>query len=618
MNDIVKKKWIAAIILLLCCTYLIQLYNAPLLQGEWDQGGLWFFLQRSSLGHIPNIDFVSGYPGLFEILFGSILQVIGFNYRNITLFQCFFWLAYFAFGYYLSRCVFDRSVAIVLASIVAMLGYGVVIALSPGNVVQLLSLVALAGLLKCSEWRTPYHFLLFGIVLGSSFLFKQSGIFLICGTYSAILCYIALMVRHKNFSTKIIICSFSFIPLLGFMSLRFSLKMPIENGAVLFPWLISQIYILFLIFAPPKLPRITELSEIFTLRHRNFIFIGVGLLLPAIYFPIVYGQAHAVQIVKELLFNHPQLIDSHIVSYTFKPICLILVILLYCFGWLLGLNGLSMLWSTARALGLSVLALVLLVTLWLKVMAAIDIGFVLQFTNWWLVIMWINRKTRNDPKSAMALTFGSVIIAIAWPYPSGEFLCGILSFLVVYTFHQAFLQRTENFQPEEVRSQIGYFLLVIFAVTMLYNQINKVLIMKKNYEFSVGSSFSDKLVVPNEHDQRFLELASKLQEVIPAGAVVAGYPNMSFSIIAGGFLVGGLYGNFYGDMDGYMRFIDQINNDLNISFVIVNSDLWPYPKNFPYFFDPMQLLIGIEKNFNEVKRFDGFILMQREVAKQRS
>jgi hypothetical protein len=142
--------------------------------------------------------------------------------------------------------------------------------------------------------------------------------------------------------------------------------------------------------------------------------------------------------------------------------------------------------------------------------------------------------------------------------------------------------------------------------------------MKKNHEFSVGSSFSDKLVVPNEHDQRFLELASKLQEVIPAGAVVAGYPNMSFSIIAGGFLVGGLHGNFYGDMDGYMRFIDQINDDLNISFVIVNSDLWPYPKNFSYFFDPMQLLIGIEKNFNEVKRFDGFILMQREVAKQRS
>lgn len=615
MNEVVLKKYIAAIILLLCCTYLLHLYNAPLVQGEWDNGVIWFILQRSFLGHIPNIDFISGYPGLFEILFGSILQVIGFNYLNITLFQCFFWLAYLASGYYLSRCVFDSSVSIVLASIVAMLGYGVVIALSPGNVVQLLSLVVLAELLKCFKWQTPYHFLFFGIVLGSSFLFKQSGIFLICATYSAILCYIALITRHKNFSTKIIICSFSFMPLLGFMSLRFSLKMPIENGAVLLPWLISQMYILFLIFTPSlSLLASPNSLKTFTLRYRNFILIGVGSLLSVIYFPIVYGQAHAVQIIKELLFYYPQLIDLHVETYKFNPFCVILVILLYCSGWLLGLTGLSILRSTASALGLSVLAVVL-VTIWFKVIVPNDLEFLLQFTNWWIVIMWLNKKLRSDPKSAMALTFGSIIIATAWPYPSGEFLSGIFLFLLVYTFYQAFLQRTKNSELDEVGSKLVYFLFALFTVAILYGQINKVLILKKNHKFPVSSSFANQLVVSYEREQRFLELASKLQDVIPAGAVVAGYPNMSFTLIAGGFLVGGLYGNFYGDIDGYIKFIDQINDDENISFVIVNSDIWPYSKSFPYFFDPMHLLIGIDKNFNELIRFNGFILMQRKVYK---
>ena len=37
--------------------------NARLLGGNWDEGNLWFLLSKASMGLIPNVDFVSGYPG---------------------------------------------------------------------------------------------------------------------------------------------------------------------------------------------------------------------------------------------------------------------------------------------------------------------------------------------------------------------------------------------------------------------------------------------------------------------------------------------------------------------------------------------------------------------------
>lgn len=620
-----KDKTIIWLMLVICSATLLSfaivhfhIRNMSLSGGNWDEGNLWILFAKSSAGLRPNVDFVSGYPGGFEALIFLLGRLFEFNFFSVQIVQWVVLALYFASAYWVLSRFLSRTSSAGAAGLVAYAGYGAWVSLSPGSLVQLISILLL-GLIVPKKRRTRGQLFIIGALAALCLLLKQSGIFIIVAA-TGLLCLRSLRLASRFGSSGRFLALLPFnLPFIGYLLLRFDeTSAPFINHVVLLPWIVMMIFLNTQILTQPMAHSTLQISFVFKamlVRLSPFLF---GLVAVLAFFPYYYGSELGA-VFYEIFFRMPGLIDRDANSlgmFMAGPKFLASIALLTFIVLFLEKASIPSRW-VKLTLYLSSIS----IPHWLGILPKAQVG---TPTLLWVSILfalycgikWITERLNGELPAGVEqsvlfrLVFViSVVLATAWPYPSIEFISGFC--VTVLFIGLGIMVKGTTWRPVAGLDRLVGVLLLIFTINIQHETSG----LKGSFggeQMLIESGIFRSAIIPHKREQRFMQIAEHIRAELPIDARIAGYPNLALSMIAAGFVPITFQGNYFGD-DGVD--IEAFAADVRrkrVDCVLVNESRWPYSPSHPFFPDAKLIIDALGDDFQKKSRFDlvGFYCRQ--------
>lgn len=605
---------VVLLLLFIAVGHQFLLRSSSIMGGAWDDGNIWFIILKSSSGLRPNLDFVSGYPGGFEWLVSLISPFVVWDFEFLKVVNVLIFILYFSAAFFGLRTFVSGQLNFGYSLLIAYAGYGAWTSFAPGVFVQLISIFSI-GIIFSGAKRSSKTLFLLGILSGLSVLFKQSGVFLIAAIIGLLCLDFYRLKPRLSPAAKFLVVSPINVPFIGYFWFRFSQDAAsITNDMVLFPWVLMALLLNSQIFSSGCKAQPLPLKKILHLLIRRYAPYSIGLLLTFSFFPIYYSR-EAIRILNDIFIRMPTLIDRHQenlsffqqsseVFFTFGALVLCTAQgnkveglerkLLYflIFTVLVGFLGLHIL--TEEFVTLSFYWIFRPTLIW---------GCFIFCTFFYLKLItqnlnsWVERDIENQVSFQVMLVI-SIILATVWPYPSPQYVSGILLFLLICLVSHYFQEKKIN---RKFQTQFAAAFFLLFAAGIAKN--NLVFLSQTSERLVLHNGIFRTAHVPHDRQKYFLSLSDDIKSILPASAKVAGYPNLNFTLIAAGFIPVTFQGNYFGDGDGDLkRFVADLSLS-KVDCLVVNKFNWPYPKNFPYFPDTEKLIEHLGNSFILKKSF---------------
>lgn len=581
----------------------------------WDTGNVINFGLNAFNNKVPNIDYISGYPGGYDYLIASFYRLFGVG---IISYQILIGAASYSL-FLVSYSTISRYISYPIAMVLSFFVFFVSVysnwEVSPGTIVQLISMAVLFVLLIWFNNKNVWLLLVIGLLCGIALLYKQSAIF-IC-----VAVILALTYEYLNFPSRIINRIFIIFPSLllffGYYFVRFHMDAaPVINHLALLPWVVSIGYLTYLSFYNASVKKqIVVDSKLSNKFYKNIIVFSFGVVAGLAFSLKIYDVDQLNFVFNEIFFRMPSLIDRDINSLplhknTLKELFIILILFIPI---MLAGDFIKVENKYSRFLIKLIFIISLLMLAYnvfnrnqfwpyrLLVSGEVLIWFQIIVTPLIIVLSFITNKIKKE--SIFICLYFSMQTVIAWPYPSAEHIVApILLSLFLYLFINLNLKEKQLFSFSfKYKVFISFICLLlvfagsrdIFKESFVYTE-DKLVFIK-------GAKFT------SEREKHLTRLAHFLKDKVPEGDSITGYPNLAYSIVASGNNFGTKQGNYIGndkeDLDIYIA--DILSN--KIEWVILNETNWPY-NDHPYFFDSQIIATRIKEKYKVVERFNQFVL----------
>lgn len=233
--------------LLLIVLFMIGKAKIGILEWHWDDGNVLYDTWRVMLGQVPNVDFVSGYPGGYFFISATFMRFLGINVLAAHTHALVNLLLLATIVYVLCLLFTGVRVAMLIAFLSAswsMLAWWVA---TPGDTAQMGLLLAVLASLRwmrtdAREWRWV---LMVGLLLGATFTVKQTAV--IGGMGFLYLAWWVFGIKQPHASPSWLrsaLIGLAFGGHVVFLAVRFHAGHAPLNYLVLLPWVLLDGYLL--------------------------------------------------------------------------------------------------------------------------------------------------------------------------------------------------------------------------------------------------------------------------------------------------------------------------------------------------------------------------------------
>ena len=617
MIDRVNRQSISSLVLAISSLLLaglvlwqFQIRNQRLLAGNWDEGNLWFLLSKAANQLKPNVDFFSGYSGGFEAIASLLGRFIEFDFFFIQIAQGIILAFYFAAAYWTLSRFIPRDTALGGAVLAAYAGYGAWVTLSPGSLVQVLTILLLGFVLpRYKHSRRQLFFI--GSLAVLCLLVKQSGIFVILFAGSLICLRFLRWASKLDIGARLLTLLPYNLPLLGYLVLRYDFETTyVLNDLVLMPWVIFVVFLNTQSLTLPVQKNVLTIGFLIRAMWTYLLpFIG-GVTLVLAFFPIYYGVELA-SVLYETFIRMPALIDRQVEGLLRFASSVNFLFSVFAIGLLI--TVLEMAANLKSRTKFLIYFVFISLAIWLSILAglwihdATLIWVATLFAGFW-VMRWFVTKLNDTTHMPiehtllcrLVLTI-SLLLATVWPYPTTEFLAGICVTLFFIAI-RALPMGAPNRDSAAIKQFVSIF--IILSSVGIRKTTNNLVNSFTENEMVVNKGVFLSAIIPHHREQRFMRLASHIRQTLPPKTRIAGYPNLAMSMLAAGFVPVTYQGNYFGD-DGVdiAAFAADVRKK-QVDCVLVNESNWPYPSSFPYFPSSKLILGALGSDFQLIQRYD--------------
>ncbi|MDB2476842.1 hypothetical protein N9X51_01070 [Alphaproteobacteria bacterium] len=587
-----------------------QIRNQRLLAGNWDEGNLWFLLSKAANQLKPNVDFVSGYSGGFEAIASLLGRIIEFDFFFVQIAQGITLAFYFGAAYWTLSRFIPRDMALGGAVLVAYAGYGAWVTLSPGSLVQVLT-VLLLGFVLPRYKHSRRSLLAIGGLAALCLLVKQSGIFVILFSGSLICLRFLRWASKLGISARFLTLLPYNLPLLGYLLLRYDFETTyVLNDIVLLPWVILVVFLNRQALALPVQNNVLSISFLIRAMWTYLLPFIVGVTLVLAFFPLYYG-AELAGVLHETFIRMPALIDRHVEGLLRFNSSINFLFSVFAIG--IFITVLEMALNLKSRTKLLIYFVFISLAIWLSILSgfwvrnATLIWVATLFAGFW-AIKWFVMKLNDTPNLPIEQTLLfrlvlaiSLLLATVWPYPTTEFLSGICvtAFFIAI---RALPWDASSRDGTAIKKFAG--ILFILSSVGIERTTNALVNSFTEKEMVVRTGVFSSAIISHQREQRFMRLASHMRQTLPPDTRIAGYPNLAMPMIAAGFVPVTFQGNYFGD-DGVdiAAFVDDVQ-EKQVDCVLVNESGWPYSSSFPYFPNSELIIAALGHNYQFKHRFD--------------
>lgn len=612
---------------LLLFTVLIGAARIGKLTWNWDDGIHIFEGWRLFLNEIPNIDFISGYPGGQALLLSLLFRLLGPSVEAYHIF-CVSLSVFLVISVFFTVSHFVKPAYAFAASLISLMFSPLFFWIpNPAMTVQAIMLLVFLNVIKWIESKKVIFLIVAGILTGLCFTFRQTAIFIVVALLAIICFKHAISAGNVGIKKGLFFSAPNVIIFIVFFYLRAIHRYPPRNFLVLLPWLVAVVFIATVSskYRPSPVP----FSKILMLYVQDLLILAISIIFGMI--PIIvwylYHNASLAHVLSEAFIRVPKLIDRCVGHMSVPDLNLVDVIFWSVSIGLVVTEGLIRL--IKKDIGVFFIRLA-----WIVFGCFVSFG-VLCFVKgpvsllgentgervlelvwpmsyrwqWWdapivwfslsILIVWLflsftkysgDISWPEDSETGMLVKifsvvsiFGAVTTATMFPYPWISYLTAI--FLVCYialgsTIIKIIDKLNETKDITAKRTKITNPLrAIVLAVALFAIVISEKWAVKREYPFRVDQARWQGWVIKT--DKPFVNLSQELK-MLPPNDTVVGYPNLALSLFLADKKPPTSQGNYIGNFEENMdAFINEIHSK-KVDWVVINRTCYPYGTH-PFF-----------------------------------
>lgn len=540
-------------------------------EGPWNLGNMFYNPLRFSTETSPNVDYITGYPGLYSYFMSHIYSVLESSYHvySITKIAA---SASLTIILYKLAIIFNvkKYHSILIACTVATIHYVYNTTFSPGTIQTILSLLGLLLLLNAnnSTRSSSYIFIAFFVLTVATFT-KQTGILYLA--FGAAIFFIQ-RIKIQNLRNYLLRNPMVLIlsPFLVYGAILAGSNAP--NKILLVP--LFLILFRLVIKKSPPFPTNNNAKR----SNVDFIFATSGLTLSFFFCIWILNIESFIEWLKYSFIYIPKLINRHTDTIVFDYSTFFTIIGL---GICLIINEALSKNIAIRNTFLAIFATFIIYVLNPETLLqkSYSISIIMLLTA--LSIYW---WTKAGISSLLTILFCSILLTFGAFWPSIEYNMPVLLFVALVAFAKYHVKLNDGKL---------LFLLIIFSLN--FNLAHQAVLQSSDLRpLDTDMKLLKDTRTKDDRIFSYVEAAEMILENVSDSDEVWTYPNGVLSALIANKVPNGKYGNFFGNAESDVKdYISELKKR-RVKWLVVTKDFWHHGETHPYFSSYAEFLIELE------------------------